>query len=348
MYLARIFRDNRVYYLLRESFLEEGVYRHRDLLALGEDPGQYIVYPGGASFYIDERIIERLQEVVGRSVDYDTVEALFYPFLAPEIRARLESFAAFSGRDQGRNWKPLGKEERQALLATTHVFDRRRIHYLRFGQVDQRGLDRSPALFRILQHKSRDELEQFILEREQDLPPEEYKSYIFTIFDLQRFFKNSAFARAMPYALNSDELDRYFLQELCRLDQEPLFWQGFEREDKLPPSLVRYVVMFFDFSFPQAGVGSGFTRGPYAYAYGGGGGQQAGGEKPRQPHMAPKEAASILGVSQAELDAMSKADLTRLYRKKAHELHPDKGGEHEEFVALSTAYNEVLRNKVDS
>ncbi|XCN73259.1 MAG: hypothetical protein Q3M24_00415 [Candidatus Electrothrix aestuarii] len=150
----------------------------------------------------------------------------------------------------------------------------------------------------------------------------------------------------MPYALNSDELDRYFLQELCRLDQEPLFWQGFEREDKLPPSLVRYVVMFFDFSFPQAGVGSGFTRG--SYAYGGGGGQQAGGEKPRQPHMAPKEAASILGVSQAELDAMSKADLTRLYRKKAHELHPDKGGEHEEFVALSTAYNEVLRNKVDS
>ena len=342
MYLARIFRDNRLFYLLRESFPEEGIYRHRDLLELGEDPGRYIVYPGGASFYIDELIFERLQEA-GVSVDYDTVEALFYPFLEPEIRARLESFAASVGGGQGGRWKPLDKAERQAILATTHVFDRRRIHYLRFGQIDQRGLDRSPALFRILRHKSRDEIEQLILEREQDLPPAEYKSYIFTIFDLQRFFRNSAFARAMPYALDSDELDAYFLQELCRLDQDLLFWQGFERDDKLAPSLVRYVIMFFDASFPQSGAGPGFARGPFNWQAG-----EQREQKMRQPHVAQKEAASIFGVSQAELDAMTKADLTRLYRKKAHELHPDKGGEHEEFVALSTAYNEVLRNKVDS
>ena len=61
--------------------------------------------------------------------------------------------------------------------------------------------------------------------------------------------------------------------------------------------------------------------------------------------MAQKEAASIFGVGPAELDAMSKAELTRLYRQKAQELHPDKGGEHEEFIALTTAYNELLRNK---
>ncbi|MCW5207978.1 hypothetical protein VU11_04825, partial [Desulfobulbus sp. US2] len=180
MYLARRFRDNRVYYLLRESFLDNGIYRNRDLLELGEDPGRFFVYPGGFSFYIDDLIFTRLQET-GIAADYDTVESLFMPFLDPEIRARLDSF---SGRGQGgRSWKPPDKEEQQHILANTHIFDRRRIHFLRFGQVDQRDVDRSPSLFRTLLHKSRDELEQLMLEREQYLSPDEYKAYIFTIFD---------------------------------------------------------------------------------------------------------------------------------------------------------------------
>ena len=42
---------------------------------------------------------------------------------------------------------------------------------------------------------------------------------------------------------------------------------------------------------------------------------------------------------------MNKNDLTKLYRQKAHELHPDKGGEHDEFVRLCEAYEELLRKK---
>ncbi len=68
-----------------------------------------------------------------------------------------------------------------------------------------------PSLFRPLFHKSRDELEQCILEQEQVLSSIEYKSYIFTIFDLQSHF-NGAFARAMPYALNDAQLDEYFAE----------------------------------------------------------------------------------------------------------------------------------------
>ncbi|MCI5137365.1 MAG: hypothetical protein D3922_02870 [Candidatus Electrothrix sp. AR1] len=335
MYLARRFRDNRVYYLLRESFLDNGIYRNRDLIELGEDPGRFFVYPGDFSFYIDDLIFTRLQET-GIAADYDTVEPLFMPFLDPEIRARLDSF---SGRGQGgRSWRPPDKEERQHILATTHVFDRRRIHFLRFGQVDQRDVDRSPSLFRILLHKSRDELEQLMLEREQYLSPDEYKAYIFTIFDLQRHF-NGAFARAMPYALDDDQLDGYFLKEHCRLDQERFFWQGLERDDDLVSNMIRYVIMFFDYSFPQTGPGPDPARSSF------GGQQQARPHTPPQPHMAQKEAASIFGVDPAGLDAMSKTELTRLYRQKAQELHPDKGGEHEEFIALTSAYNELLRNK---
>ncbi|WP_339136879.1 MAG: J domain-containing protein [Candidatus Electrothrix sp. GW3-4] len=336
MYLARCFCDNRVCYLLRESFYDGEIYRNRDLLELGEDPGRYIVYPGGTSFYIEDLIFARLQEG-GVVADYDTVEALFWPFLDPEIRARLE---AFFGREQGRgDWKPPNKEERQDILVKTHAFDRRRLHFLRFGQVDQRDLDRSPSLFRILLHKSRDELEQLMLEREQDLSPHEYKTYIFTIFDLQRSF-NGAFAQAMPYALNSDQLDASFLKEVCRLDQDRLFWQGLERDEDLVSYLVRYVIMFFDYSFPQTEARSERARHSF-------GQQRTRPYTSHQPHMAQKEAASIFGVSQAELAAMNKADVTRLYRKKAQELHPDKGGEHEEFIALTSAYNELLRNTPD-
>ena len=34
--------------------------------------------------------------------------------------------------------------------------------------------------------------------------------------------------------------------------------------------------------------------------------------------------------------------LTRLYRQKAHELHPDKGGDSEQFIRLTAAYEELL------
>ncbi len=42
---------------------------------------------------------------------------------------------------------------------------------------------------------------------------------------------------------------------------------------------------------------------------------------------------------------MNKSDLTKLYRQKAHELHPDKGGEHDSFVRLAEAYKQLLREK---
>jgi len=39
---------------------------------------------------------------------------------------------------------------------------------------------------------------------------------------------------------------------------------------------------------------------------------------------------------------MNKKSLARLYRKKAQEMHPDKGGDAEAFILLTAAYEELL------
>ena len=159
MYLARRFIHNRLHYQLRESFLEGNIYRNRDLIDLGADPGEYIVYPGGSSFYIDDRIFDLLK-TSGFDADYDEVESFFLPFLDPYIRTRIDPFL---NRTANRAWKRMDELTRQRILTDTHVFDRKRIHFLRFGQTDLRELDRSPSLFKILLDKSRDELEQLII-----------------------------------------------------------------------------------------------------------------------------------------------------------------------------------------
>ncbi|NLX19397.1 MAG: DnaJ domain-containing protein [Desulfobulbus sp.] len=51
---------------------------------------------------------------------------------------------------------------------------------------------------------------------------------------------------------------------------------------------------------------------------------------------------TMFGVSAEQLATMKKKDLTRIYRQKAHELHPDKGGNTEQFIRLTAAYEELL------
>ena len=57
------------------------------------------------------------------------------------------------------------------------------------------------------------------------------------------------------------------------------------------------------------------------------------------------EASDIFGVSRQELEDMDRDGLTRLYRTKAMELHPDQGGDHDSFIALTAAYKSILIRK---
>ncbi len=331
MYLARRFINNRMHYVLRESYREGELLTNRDLVDLGDRPDRFILYPGGSSFYIDQWLVEQL-EAKGLHAVEDELEEILLPFLDPYVRQRTEPFR---NRTRNRNWKPLNREMRARIIADTHVFDRRRLHFLRFGMTDQRQLDRSPALYRVLLGKSRDELEQLMIGREQELRPHEYKSYIYAIFDLQRFFTES-YARTMPQALDGEKMDEFFLAEICRLDSDQAFWQGMARRDTLPSYLVRYLVMYFDYSFANARSWDEYVR------------SFMDSRRRHRPlkgsrRMTVGEATTVFGVSREELARMDEKEINRLYRRKAMELHPDKGGDHEQFIELTTAYNELIR-----
>jgi hypothetical protein len=59
--------------------------------------------------------------------------------------------------------------------------------------------------------------------------------------------------------------------------------------------------------------------------------------------MEMDEIVEIFGEPLEELQKMNRRALTKLFRERAHDLHPDKGGEHDEFVRLTEAYNELLK-----
>jgi len=333
MYIARRFIDNHLQYFLCESYHDGLCLTNRDIVKLGEKPEQFILYPGGSSFYIADRLFGLLEEQ-GVKTDYDEVEQFFLPFLDPYIR---EKIAPFQNRHAHCNWKPMSAEDKARVLAEIHSFDRRRIHFLRFGQLDQQRLDKSLTLYNKLLDKSRDEREQFILEQEQELSPAEYKRYVFAIFDLQRFFAES-YTTTHPDALNGDKLDELFVEDICRLDQDLSFWQGFKRKNRLPPYLIRYVVMYFDYSFPASRSWNDYVR-SFADS------QRRARASKSSYRMSINEASTVFGVSRADLAKMDKKELTRLFRKKAHKHHPDKGGDQERFIELSAAYKELLRTR---
>lgn len=202
--------------------MKEGVLQSRDLFDLGDDPGRFIVYPGGNSFYLSEEVEDALRRLEVVPAD-DELENLILPFVAPDIRAKVEPYlyrAAHGSR------RPVSGEEEEACKRL-HIFDKRRLYYLRYGNVDQSNIFGLPTkLFRPLFNKSRDELEQYMLAEEQVLSAEMLKEYLYVVFDLQRFF-TELIARSMPQGLDPEKMDELFLAEVCKLNDDSLFWAGF-------------------------------------------------------------------------------------------------------------------------
>lgn len=332
MYLAQEIKDNRKTYILRESYVKDGVFCSRDLAQLGEEPEKFIVYGSDVSFEIDPGLLHDLVDKGAVFSDGD-LEELFFPFLDPYIKYKTESFL---NRHQYRRWTRMSDEERKQVLEQTHIFDRRRLHFLRFGTTPAEILDKSPTLYRVLQGKSRDEIEQLIQHQENELKQREYRNYLFSIFDLQRFFSHRL-SRYMPFTLEQEKVDQAFIECYCRLDRDEKFWIGYARTARAPEYLLRYLIMYFDLA----------VEGELLW----GGGGRRGGQRYRRAFHPPaassgmslQKAAEIFEVDRKQLATMSSKEITALYRKKAHILHPDKGGDHDRFVQLTAAYNELLR-----
>ena len=334
MYLAEHTIKGRKKYVLRDSHYDpdSNCWMSQDLYDLGRAPWDYIIYPGGNSFYIDEQVTDQIDEQ-GLTYDLCELEELFWKFIKNEIRQKLEPFHCRGLRTKrSRGKKKIPRRE------NIHVFDKHRLYYLRSGAEDQRRVSLLPLqYFKEVLNKSRDEIEQYFIQLENCLSPREYKQYTYVIFDLQRHFAGSS-ARLIPQALDQDELDRKFIRDLCKLHRDEFFWAGFQQKESLHEYLVRYAVMFFDNEFDGGSAWEEYLQNFINS-------KRFHNTPAPQVNVEMSEIVEIFGISGKKLHAMNRNDLTKLYRQKAHEHHPDKGGEHDEFVRLTAAYEQLVRMK---
>ena len=334
MYLAQIKINGETRYCIRESYPHGDYFLSRDLFDLGPDPGRFIIYPGGNSFYIDETIENRIC-AMGKKADLEALEDIFWRFLQPEIRRVLEPFRRREKRHRAARRKGRLQEDADARL---HIFDKRRAHFLRFGRTDQGNIARLPLkLFRFLYNKSRDEIEQMFMDQERELAVREYKTYAYVIFDLQHYF-HEPFAKSHPQMLNQRKVDEYFIEQLCRLNGDRFFWAGMPSGDRLNEYLVRYVLMYFDYPYTPSSFMDEYLR-QFIDS------RRAYGPPYKNSTFTLKTASAVFDRSKADLKKMSRKELARLYRQKAQMLHPDKGGDHDTFVKLTEAYHNLLKTK---
>jgi hypothetical protein len=333
LYLATKQIGGRPHYFIRETYAHRNRFLSRNLFDLGTDPTRYIVYPGGNSFYIHESVQEALNALEVYPKD-DELEDIFWHFLDPGIRRALEVF-------RNRQKKLKIKKPQKAgntVPIRYHIFDRRRILYLRCGRTNQRNIACVPQkLFRILMNKSRDEIEQKIMEMEKILGAREYKIYTYSIFNLQDFF-TQWFAQKAPKMLDQKAVDEHFLEEICRLNSDQMYWNGMETGDRLHEYLVRYVVMYFDYDYAPKSFIEEYIR------------KFINNHRTYRPPIQSRKtdldkAGALFKTTPEALKRMSRKDLVRLYRKRSQTLHPDKGGDHEAFIRLTRMYRHLLRTK---
>jgi hypothetical protein len=324
MYMARVHHNRSIRYLLRESYAKKGVLFSRDIFDLGDDPTDYIVYPGGSAFYFSEDLEDALMAAGYRS-PFDELDDLFWPFLKPEIRRVLGHF--HHRRRDAATPKPSTR--------AVHTFDKRRFYYLKCGRTDVTAIGNVPEkFFNRLHHQSRDEMEQHFIQWELILKPHERRQYVYACFNLQRHF-TSPMATRFPSAMDPEEMDAHFIDDLCRLHGDTAFWEGFSLDDELHPYLARYAVMYFDNPFPRRDFMRDYVRefidSRRYFRF-----------PEHTPQMAKQEISSRLGVSETELQSMSKKALTRHFRQIALSAHPDHGGSHEKFIKIAEAYQAAL------
>lgn len=339
MYLKRHRLGNAYHYLLSESYWSGTCWTHRRLMDLGPDPGAYIEYPGGNSFYINETLIDTLVQM-GKGDTSDTLEEILKPFLDPRIRRIINRFERTENPVE--RWRKA--HSRETLLAyqrDLHPFDKRRLHYLRYGRIHIGDLDARPRGFLyVLFEKSRDEIEHLIEEMEHDLPPHELHAYLYSALRLQGHFRH-LLTRYHPSAMDPEKLDRCFLDALCRLNREEGFFEGVDHPDPdtLHPYLVKYLILYFDHPMGPNTAGDEyvddfiwrhrFNRPPEAPA----------------PATSQRTACRILGISLTEFQQMDRKALIRCYRRLAKKTHPDQGGDESRFVEIKTAYEDLLKMK---
>ena len=335
IYLARSVLSTPLRYSLRLSYwsTEQRQFRTSKLLDLGTAPEDFLHYPNDTCFHLDTDLVFQMEKLCGRDMEPE-LEELLWPFVDPTVKRKMEHFF-FRGKSPGR--VKAGIKLLSCDGEPVHSFDKRRLHFLRFGSTDLGAVfQMPPALEASLLNRSRDDLEQYFLEEEAKLLEAELKSYLYTALNLQAHF-TEAYARAIPQALPPEKIDQAFLDEFCKLNDDHGFWQERENYSRLPDYLIRYLILFFDSSFPR-------RRREFEQAQEFMDDHRKFRWPERKETVSEDEISKLFGEDAEILRKANKAEITRLYRKKAKSLHPDTGGDHEEFINLTAAYETLLRS----
>ena len=333
VYLAHKFISGKNHFFIRETYRENEHLRSRELFDLGTDPAHYIKYPGGNAYYIDE-VVEDALAAFGLNPSGDELDDIFWNFLEPEIRYKIEPFRRKEIRARQSRSAPVVMN-----AAEIHLFDKYRLFYLKTGQKNLQYIHSVPVkMFRVLNAKSRDELEQQFISMERILPARELKTYVYTIFDLQKHFSES-FAKEIPDFLDQSRVDELFMREICTLNDDETFWSGFDTVNNgLKDYLVRYLIMFVDFDYEPRSFMEEYIR------------RFINSRRDYRPpvpkaSVSMEEASDVFGEGKETLVKMDRSELTRLYRRRARRLHPDAGGDSKAFIRLTRVYESLLRRR---
>ena len=339
MYLKRVYAQDGYHFILAETFHQDDCWKHRPLLDLGSNPGGHIEYPGGNSFHVKEELLERVRERAD-GFSEDELEALLLPFLDPRIRRIVEQFER--PKKSVKPWDALSAEDILVEQKKLHSFDKRRLHYLRFGRVQMGALDRKPLRFlQILSEKSRDEIEAMMEKMERILAPHEWRVYVYTAFHLQNHFRH-LFTRNHPSALDPEKVDEFFVEAICRLNRDELFFKGVDPYDRrsLHPYLIKYLILYFDNDFVPGTMWNQYVKdfmGRHRFH-----GKPA---PPSRPSPSHDEACRCLEITVEDFKKMDRRKLIRCYRRLAKKTHPDRGGDSRRFVEIKAAYETLLLMK---
>lgn len=328
-YLKRIRQRDAYHFMISETYTDRGVLKSRDLMDLGPDPSIYVEYfdPRGFAF---QSVIEENLKMAGVEFCHDDIERIFKPFLRPDIRRIIENF----DRSRRSRSKIARNHELCPGQRMVHIFDARRRYYLRFGRFDSGELGLKHWKFlNVFLCKSRDEIESDLDMMEQQLPPREYAAYVYASLGLTLLFPRHI--RDYPSAIDRDKVDSMVLSELCKINSDADFFIGVQHENgSLHEYLRKYAWLYFDSEF-RAGpslAGFRFSGRPVNPA-------------PVRPIISLQDAFSIFEISAEQFSRIGGRELTSIFRQKAKKIHPDTGGEHEDFLRLSQAYEQLMEIK---